>query len=603
MAEQDEPKSALVKASVIEAKGQVSNAIPMTEDDARIFMSYGAILPPYDPRQLSAMFERSTALRPNIDVYKTNIEGFGHRFEPTVKLDAEDIDAQIRSALMQEKLADNDHTPDVPDTEVAAAKLTLETQMQFEKMRVEQFFSYAGGDISFVELRERTRLDLEVTGNAYWEVLRNNLGEVSQIVLLPSVSVRLMRADLRFTEVEERRKVSPFAYRRFQAFRRLRHFVQVLYGQFVAYFKELDDPRITSSKTGRVYDTLADLKQAEPKVPPATEVIHFKIHSTLSAYGVPRWVGATLSVLGSRAAEEVNVTYFDNKAVPPMAILVSGGSLAKGAADRITNYIKDNIKGKDNFHKILVLEAEAGGGSLAGQNGSRVRIEMKSMMDAQQQDALFQQYDSNNIEKVGSQFRTPKILRGDMKDFNRATAEAALEYAEQQIFQPERNKMDHVINRRILSLLNIRFYEFVSNAVATKDPPQLAEMIREHVKAGIFTPAQGLELSSDVFGETFPKSDAPWLQKPIAITVEEIKAEAVAERAAAAGGAAPPAAPPKKNLVDEARHLLQLRQALVEVENQAGTSALNDSRREDAEKVLKVPRAEFEAWFTPTAAE
>ena len=42
-------------------------------------------------------------------------------------------------------------------------------------------------------------------------------------------------------------------------------------------------------------------------------------HSPRSPYGVPRWVGTLLSVLGSRQMEEVNYLYFENKSVPPMA--------------------------------------------------------------------------------------------------------------------------------------------------------------------------------------------------------------------------------------------------------------------------------------------
>src|SRR5688572_32302099 len=33
---------------------------------------------------------------------------------------------------------------------------------------------------------------------------------------------------------------------------------------------------------------------------PATEIIHFAIPSSRSPYGVPRWIGSLLSVLGSR---------------------------------------------------------------------------------------------------------------------------------------------------------------------------------------------------------------------------------------------------------------------------------------------------------------
>jgi PBSX family phage portal protein len=586
---------ATAKAYVIEIEAQPSNAAPTTEDDARVFLNYGAIVPPYDPRQLSSMFEKSTSLRPNVDAYKTNIEGFGYRLEPTIDLDAEDVDEKIADAILLEKIADDDPFPTAPAEEVKGMKLTLKAEMRLEKLRLEQFFANCGGQLSFIELRERTRQELETTGNAYWEVLRDGRGRPVRIELIPAPTMRLMRAEQQFSDVVESRRVSPTALRQYGVKRRLRRYVQVLFGQFIAYFKELDDPRIMSSRSGRVYSSIHTLQRQEPGVAPATEILHFRIHSPLTAYGVPRWVGATLAVLGSRAAEEVNVTYFDNKAVPPMCVMVSGGKLAAGMADRIRDYIRDNIKGRDNFHAILVLEAEPASGALSGANGSRCRIEIKNLMDSMQQDALFQVYDQNNTEKVGNQFRLPKLLRGDTRDFNRATADAALDYAEQQVFAPERTKMDHLINRRLMTLLDSRFFEFVSNGIQTKDQPELAGMIRSHVQLGILTPNEGRELSGDVFGKTFKKVDHPWADQPLSLSLAQTSAGV----AVGTDGAAPPP-DEAKALEHAASRLVQLRSKLAEWEGVAGAAALDFARKNENEKVIHVPAKEFNSWFEPS---
>lgn len=593
----DENPTATVKAHVIEVDADLSNATASTEDDQRIFNDYGAIVPPYDPRSLSLMYERSTALRPNIDAYATNIEAFGYRLEPTIDLKADDVDQAIADALMLEKFADDDPTPNAPSEEIAGTKLTLEAQMRMEKLRTEQFFKNICSDMSFIELRERTRNDLEITGNAYWEVLRDGAGRICQFVHLPSISMRLIRADSQYTEVDEERKVSALSYRRFRVKRRFRQFVQVVYGQFNAFFKELGDPRVISAKTGHVYATMDDFRREDETAPCATEVVHFKIPSPSTAYGVPRWIGATLAVLGSRESEEVNVTYFNNKAVPPLAVLVSGGALAKGAADRITNYIRDNIKGKDNFHKVLVLEAEPAGGSLAAQ-GNRVRIEIKNLMDAQNTDALFQTYEANNTEKVGNQFRIPKLLRGDTKDFNRATADAALQYAEQQVFQPERNKIDHFINRRILPLLGCRFFEFKSNSPVTTDPPVLATMIQGHADKGIITPEEAREFSAGVFGKPLKKLEAEWTKQPLQITLAQAggvpPGTGVQARSPDTLGDPPDIGPPDDRLV-------QLRSQLAAVEGQLLQATLDAAREVDAKRTILVPQTEWTQWFAPDA--
>jgi PBSX family phage portal protein len=565
-----------------------SNAKP--DENEGVFNLCNALVPPYDMRRLCAYVEQSTALRPNIDVYAKNIDGFGFRLEPTIDFEKSDdsVREAIRVALIGDKLAAGDYSPTVQREEIDSKIDMLPALMEIERVRLSRFFENATGELSFGEFRERLRYDYEATGNCYFEVIRDREGKPAQLVHLSAISMRLMRADPCPLEINEVRRVSALSLQRTVAKRRLRMYVQSLYGQFVAYFKELGDPRVISAATGRAYDSQLLLEKHEPRACPATEVVHLKVHSPLSAYGVPRWIGATLAILGSRAAEEVNATYFDNKAIPPMAILVSGGVLAKDARDRIENYVRDNIRGRDNFHKILVLEAEGTGGqAIQGSSaGARVRVEMRPLMEAQQQDALFQTYDANNIEKVGGQFRLPKILRGDMKDFNRATAEAALEYAEQQVFQPERAKFDHMVNKRLMGLLGSQYHQFVSNGVTPKDPPQLSQMVVQLTEAGVITPEEARQIAADVFGRDFEALDEEWTKLPLKITLAKLQ-----------GGGAPLPPPPdgeEKSLgkppfsaVEAATQLMQLRMAL--------TAA----RAQEADDVIEVPVEEFNKWVHP----
>src|SRR5262249_62103184 len=135
---------------------------------------------------------------------------------------------------------------------------------------------------------------------------------------------------------------------------------------------------------------------ADPTDAPATETLHFTVPSTGPPYGVPRWIGALLSVLGSREMEEVNYLYFSNKSVPPLALLVSGGRLSDASVPRIERHIQENLKGKDGFHKILILEADGG-----ATGDAKAKIQLVPLTQAQQGDQLFGAYDSANIDKVG----------------------------------------------------------------------------------------------------------------------------------------------------------------------------------------------------------
>ena len=513
-----ESREGLVKAMVVGSDIQASNVMQGVDEAERRFHLAGAIEPPYNPTTLAAMLEHSNSLRQNVDAYATNIDGFGHRFEPIVDLDAKDANDRIAQAMYMERQAAPGGIAVMPTPEeIQARKKEIVELMRAEKVRLENFFEYCVPEMSFVTLRRRNRQDLEVIGNGFTEVLRNGLGEPAEFTYVPGFTVRLLPLDKELTEVVERRKTSTFGYESIKRKRQFRRYVQV-FEAFTVYFKEYGDPRTMSRKTGAIIEN-PDTHAWGDGDGPATELLHFKIHSSRTAYGVPRWIGNLLSVLGSRQAEEVNFLYFENKSVPPLALLVSGGRMTEEAVKRIENYVSSEIKGKKNFHKILVLEAVGADSSNGLGDAGKTKIELKPLTDAQQKDSLFGAYDERNMDKVGMAFRMPKMLRGDIRDFNRATADAALEFAEQQVFAPERTEFDFIVNRKILTDLGIKYWRFTSLTPTVKDSATLATIVKDLVVAGVITPEEARELCTDVFNKELAVINAAWTKQPIQLTL------------------------------------------------------------------------------------
>jgi len=583
----------ILKAVVVGAKTQDPASRPGGEDLSAAFASVGAIEPPYDPEALCLLTEHSNSLRQNVDAYATNIDGFGHRFEPAIDFDADDADDRIADSIYLERLAARDRgelpadSPLQPTAEeVTERKRELVQLARIERARLESFFDFCCFDHSFVDLRRRTRQDLEVSGNAFWEVLRDGRGEIARLVYVPSYSVRLMPLDLDPVEVEDRVRVSPVAFDAVSTRRRLRRYVQIQ-GFERVYFKSFGDPRIVSRKTGGVFADAESLVDTDPGDGPATELVHFSVHSPRSPYGVPRWVGTMLAVLGSRQMEEVNYLYFENKSVPPLALLVSGGRLSEASVPRIERFIEENLKGKANFHKILILEAEGGTGT---SETTRAKIELRPLTDAQQQDALFQLYDEHNIDKVGSAFRLPRLLRGESKDFNRATAESALRFAEDQVFQPERDEFDFLMNRRLLADMGIRFWRFRSQTPVTRDPERMTNMVEKLVRVGVLTPEEGRLLAGDIFNKEFRKIGDDWTKRPITLTLAGIQTQQTDVDAGSRRTA----------LLDSARSFLSLRDELAAEEERLAESRLDLARRylsgDDVVRI-EVPRDELAAWL------
>lgn len=557
------------------------------DSEHQAFVERGALEPPYSPEALCRLFENSNALRPNIDSYATNIDGFGYRLEPVFNLDSEDGRRRLATAARMRARkgaggpapgSDNfgeNGAPELTADQIREALGTVADEMLAERQQLDRFFENCCLDRSFVKTRRMTRQDLEIMGNAYWEVIRNARGDIAQLAYLPGFTIRLLPAgppvvadmkvrsdDLAF-EVMKRRK-------------RFRLFIQLV-DQVVMFFKELGDKRIVSARTGMVFESAAAMREAEGEAAiEATEILHFKVESPASSYGVPRWIGALLAVMGSRQSEEVNFLYFENKSVPPLALLVSGGRLTDESVKRIEDHIETNIKGRQNFHRVLVLEAEPAVGAAPGDLSSRMRIQIQPLTSAQQSDALFQKYDERNADKVGGSFRLPRLLRGDIRDFNRSTAMAALNFAEMQVFQPEREDFDWIMNNMLLRDMGVRFWRFVSRSPVTRDPVAMSEIIRNLANANVLTPEEGRELAEDVFNREFRKLEAPWVKQPMQMTLAGIDAsQSSGESGAGAdgAGATPPAeaaaAVRRNRRRQSARKLIELRAELEKAEEDA----------------------------------
>ncbi len=572
VSESGDRRTHLVKAHLAgRDRVQDSNASRAVDQAERLFSAAGALEPPWPPEVLSSLLEQSNGLRQCVDAYVTNIEGFGHDLIPIFDVDADDVDEKIREAMFMDRLRKRDDLEAAgqqeaadavvlwpTDEELVAQKLVIIQSMRIEKVRLKHFLEYASLEESFVSLRRKTRQDVEVLGNGFWEIRRNfdcrknPLGEIAHFTYVPGFSIRILPLDRQWVTVNAKIKASPLSWDHVPVRRQFRRYVQILENAQV-YFKEFGDPRPISRSTGRPCERIGPDGQPiwDEGDGPATELMHFKVHSPRSAYGVPRWIGVLLEVLGSRSAAEVNYLYFENKSVPPMALLVSGGGVTEQTVKYIEDYLEHEIKGKANFHKLLVLEAEPAGGEPNG----RVKIDLRPLTAAQHNDALFQQYDERNLDKIGEAFRLPRMLRGNMRDFNRATADAALYFAESQVFEPEREKVDFQLNRFVLVDMGVRYWQVRSKAPVLRDPLELAPIIIQAAEKGLLIPEEARHELSLIFNHEFKKIRAAWLQKPINLTLAELQTGANPFAAAPANGvraaapapapAAPAAAPAK----------------------------------------------------------
>ena len=452
----------------------------------------GILEPPYNLEYLARLPESSNILSQCVEAMETNIDGFGFMLEPIGDADPENDGQYIKAA-------------------------------EDERKRRLHFFEFCNPDIPYSQLRRRARRDLETVGNGFWEIIRDGKGEVAWIEHIEAHTMRLTQLDGQRTDIllmirdGESKELQPYPYKK--AFRR---FVQIRNGRRV-YFKEFGDPRIIDSRNGGV---ISEESASKGGFIPATEVIHFKRYSPHSSYGVPRWMGNLLAVLGSRQAEEVNYEYFENNTVPPLALLVAG-SLSAATVSRIQDFINDNMKGRKGFHKILVVEAAPPSDPVPGMPAPKVSLEFKPLSDAQQKDALFDNYDKTNREKIRSSFRLPPIYVGLANDYTRATAHESKSIAEEHVFSPEREDHDFVINRLLFPSMGVKYWKYKSLSPNTNDVEIMSNVIDTFCRCGL-TVKEAREEMSRLLNRPLTISegedeDMEWMDLPLSVYLEKLR--------------------------------------------------------------------------------
>jgi PBSX family phage portal protein len=382
----------------------------------------GIIEPPFVPRTLERLSQENNALGPCIEAMVRNVDGTGYEFEAKdgSSHDGED-DASIE--------------------------------------RLEEFFKQPWPGVSFTTIRQLLRRDLERTGNAYLEVLRNPQDEIVFVRRVDAAMMRLLRLDdpapVDQTVVRDGKEIT------IKVMTRERRYCQLVNGVSLVYFKDFGVRRDLNKKSA-VWAPQGQRLAAKLR---ATEILHFtNLPDAHTPYGLPRWINQVPSVLGSRKAEEFNLEFFDNGGVPPIMIMLQGGTLQSETRRALTQMTSGEAK-KNN--RVQILEVEPSGGSLESIPQARVTVERFGA--ERQSDSMFEKYDQRCEERIRRAFRLPPIFVGQANDYSFATAFASYTLAEAQVFAPERDEFDEIISMRLLPAMGFGDYRLRSKPTTIED--------------------------------------------------------------------------------------------------------------------------------------
>lgn len=345
-------------------------------------------------------------------------------------------------------------------------------------------------DCMIKEIFENIVRDRETYGISYCEVIRDMKGNVVQLEFIidtPTIDITYPLEPY----IESVFFYNGEAIRRKKKFRKFR---QNVAGKTV-YFKEFGDPRIMDKRSGQYANETDEQIDIDNQ---ANEIIDFKVGSM--PYGEVRWIGQVLTVDGNRRAEVLNNAYFRKGRHTPLMILIKGGTLSDDAFETLQNYMNE-IEGESGQHSYLVLEVENNEVSAQFNGTEQPEVEIKDLASILQKDELFQEYQENGRKKVQSAFLLPDLYTGYTTDFNRSTAQTAMEVTEKQVFQPERASLSWIVNNKLLNGYRFRYVEIQFDAPDITNPDDMQKMLNITERAGGLTPNTAKELTYTVLGK------------------------------------------------------------------------------------------------------
>lgn len=420
---------------------------------------------------------------------------------------------------------------EVTEEEITKTLEMLVQRSKIEKQFLNRYFEEAVPDMSYRQLWWLTGQDYEVTGNAYWEIMRDTSGRVARFQWLPSVSVRATPQGSKQIAATKTVRDSLLGWEDTAQIRRFRKYVQLRHqghvrgnhesGHIAAWFKEFGDPRIMSRETGKYYASLESLQQAEgdgergvPLARPATEVLHFRVlFGGSSVYGKPRHSGIYPGLVGSRDLDEENLRIVGDEAVPAMMILVSGGIVGAKSYERLKSQIENRKKGRKGIMIVEAVSTGKGAGMVHPQQQPNLSIERLSK--EQKTDMLFQKYDLRNEDKADGIWRIPKLALGKAEgQTNKAAVTATKQFVEDQVYAPKRADRDEIIQQNILANLDIRTWNYETQSTEPRDPQTRAEILKLLVEGGILTPNEARELTEPIFNQPLDDLKGLWTMFP-----------------------------------------------------------------------------------------
>lgn len=314
---------------------------------------------------------------------------------------------------------------------------------RIERLKIElrDWLENLNDDDSFTHTMMKFFTDVQATGNGYLEIGRTTKGDIGYLGHIPATTMRV---------------------------RRLKDgYVQII-GQKVVYFRNFGA-------------TNANPVTADPR---PNEIIHYKEYSPLNTYyGIPDIMSALSALHGDQLANQYNIDYFSNKAVPRYVVTLKGAKLSVEAEDKLFRFLQTNLRGQSHRTLYIPLPGDS--------DQSKVEFKMEPIENGVQE-ASFNEYRIRNREDILIAHQVPlsKIGGGDSSAIAAALAQDRT--FKEQVARPAQRNLEKMLNKIVREYTDVVEIKF--NELTLTDEIAQSQILERYVKTQIMVPNEAREV-------------------------------------------------------------------------------------------------------------
>ena len=237
------------------------------------------------------------------------------------------------------------------------------------------------------------------------------------------------------------------------------------------------------------------------------QIYHYRDYDSTTSYGKPNWISKLSPIISQIEAQALNLEFFSTSLIPNILVLLN--DITANNSD-IAHFQRSMMRKLPNEqrqnNKVVFLKSLSNGilsklkQSLEGETASSSRvgsIEILKLNDAERRELLFGDSDKRWENIIRSSFKLPPILVGMTDDYNRATSQASLDMAEEQVFSSERKYLEDFIESILFGKAlgyGLKHHKIKLNISSVADRLEEAEFLYKVNQAtGCVTPRMGLD--------------------------------------------------------------------------------------------------------------